>query len=527
MAAGDVRPRFSLNLNEEERGIKERAQAEGTWLKAPNGKQSRLPERAWLQVRTEAFKRWFGDWEKAARKVKIVKTAKDHGFPNFSDARKWAKSEIVGAYYNPEIGKVNVSGAAVDKYLSQKAVDKSKDKDSHLAALRVLPELIENSFVGEVHEDRKGVKNVKDIVRLFGCLDIDGIKNVVKITVKRYNSPNEKTKAYTYEVTEIEPVVGTHGDGKNPLARTTDDSISAAKLLENVEKSNKKGEIILKSSKVVDENGEPLVVYHGGGFGQPNNEYDTYTWDADGAGGWFSPNKDYADLYSYNVESGEELQEPIAAYLNIRNPFEMGNAERLIVEGGKSTPVLSETAQRLGVSEQEILNLIDWREADSNEDAALFTINRTKGFADLIKSKGFDGVHADEFGNDTWMIVEPEQIKSATGNVGTFDPNNPDIRWSLSDGMRESASEEGFGLVADDGGAGALRYSLRTKPAPKKTIPVYKLMRLGDDGKLYPLYIDSASPTELGVWYGMYGRDNGKTRKSGVLFPIFSLFGLK
>ena len=45
------------------------------------------------------------------------------------------------------------------------------------------------------------------------------------------------------------------------------------------------------------------------------------------------------------------------------------------------------------------------------------------------------------------------------------------------------------------------KYSVRTKPAPTKTQKVYKLMRLGDDGKLYPLFIDAAEPTELGVWY--------------------------
>ena len=46
-----------------------------------------------------------------------------------------------------------------------------------------------------------------------------------------------------------------------------------------------------------------------------------------------------------------------------------------------------------------------------------------------------------------------------------------------------------------------LKYSKREKPAPKKTQKVYKLMRLGDDGKLYPLFIDATAPTELGVWY--------------------------
>ncbi len=32
-------------------------------MKAPNGKESNLPEQLWLTVRTKAFKSWFGDWE--------------------------------------------------------------------------------------------------------------------------------------------------------------------------------------------------------------------------------------------------------------------------------------------------------------------------------------------------------------------------------------------------------------------------------------------------------------------------------
>ena len=43
--------------------IKKRAIADGTFMKAPNGKNSNLNERQWLQVRTKAFKEWFGDWE--------------------------------------------------------------------------------------------------------------------------------------------------------------------------------------------------------------------------------------------------------------------------------------------------------------------------------------------------------------------------------------------------------------------------------------------------------------------------------
>jgi hypothetical protein len=43
--------------------IKDKAIADGTFMKAPNGKDTNLNERQWLQVRTPEFKKWFGDWE--------------------------------------------------------------------------------------------------------------------------------------------------------------------------------------------------------------------------------------------------------------------------------------------------------------------------------------------------------------------------------------------------------------------------------------------------------------------------------
>ena len=53
---------FSLSLEKE--AIKKEAVAAGTFMKAPNGKETNLTEDQWLSVRTAAFKNWFGDWEK-------------------------------------------------------------------------------------------------------------------------------------------------------------------------------------------------------------------------------------------------------------------------------------------------------------------------------------------------------------------------------------------------------------------------------------------------------------------------------
>ena len=47
----------------EMQSIKEKAIADGTFMKAPNGNTTNLTERQYAQVRTKAFKDWFGDWE--------------------------------------------------------------------------------------------------------------------------------------------------------------------------------------------------------------------------------------------------------------------------------------------------------------------------------------------------------------------------------------------------------------------------------------------------------------------------------
>ena len=45
---------------------------------------------------------------------------------------------------------------------------------------------------------------------------------------------------------------------------------------------------------------------------------------------------------------------------------------------------------------------------------------------DYLIGLGYDGV--DNYGEE-FIAFEPNQIKSATDNIGTFDSNNPDIRF--------------------------------------------------------------------------------------------------
>ena len=55
--------RENAEIAAERAEIERVAKENGTWLKAPNGKDTNLTERQWVDVRTSRFKSWFGDWE--------------------------------------------------------------------------------------------------------------------------------------------------------------------------------------------------------------------------------------------------------------------------------------------------------------------------------------------------------------------------------------------------------------------------------------------------------------------------------
>lgn len=63
LSGENLRQQRKNSITEEMQFIKTKAQSDGTFMLAPNGEPTNLTERQWLQVRTESFKEWFGDWE--------------------------------------------------------------------------------------------------------------------------------------------------------------------------------------------------------------------------------------------------------------------------------------------------------------------------------------------------------------------------------------------------------------------------------------------------------------------------------
>jgi hypothetical protein len=52
-------------------------------------------------------------------------------------------------------------------------------------------------------------------------------------------------------------------------------------------------------------------------------------------------------------------------------------------------------------------------------------------FQDAIQNAGFDSFYVKEHGRKNLAVYQPNQVKSATGNVGTYSLESPDVRYSL------------------------------------------------------------------------------------------------
>lgn len=215
----------------------------------------------------------------ADKYVHIERAKLDHGFANFNEAKEWAKSHIVRTLDNEESGgkgNVKISSTAVNKYLSESAVAKSDSKDVHLAVLKKLPEIIHDSVDVETtpdfKKDENGVRKVGNeinknvlIHRCYGAVEINGNIYRVKITLKEYKDAVRDNKAYSYEATKIELLAGTlvgRDISSNP---GTNNSISVAKLLKDVEMSYRPGVKVLEESAKQRAKLREHRVFHGSG----------------------------------------------------------------------------------------------------------------------------------------------------------------------------------------------------------------------------------------------------------------------
>ena len=395
--------------SEEERAIIEHAKESGTYMKAPNGKPTRLTEKQWAQVRTKAFKSWFGDWEKAARIEKLRKSepveitgeeiAPSDELKQYKrNALEYGKT-LRGEYTNEDTKEtIALTGGNSRGGIREILQHDYKDIE-HLQSIAAIPQIIEKStYIDEApNEDVEKYPGIKSF-RYYVCgLKIGNNDYTVKAVIAVQNNGD---RYYDHKLSSIEkgkllsiiPTIQEAGIEDNlPL------SIGKDRRLLSILQTN--------SSKVVDENGEPLVVHH-----STDNEFDTFSKEKLGEntdqnasddsvaatahiGFWFNTN----DL------TGTLFQErDVAGYLDVKEPYEFNSLESLV------------------------------------EDMSYYS--SAEEFVDRLKEDGYDGIVVrkdEEMGGTSYIAFEPNQIKSATDNNGEFSQESDNIRYRESKGSSE------------------------------------------------------------------------------------------
>ena len=402
----------------EVREIAERAKADGTYMRAPNGERSNLDERQWAHVRTTAFKGWFGDWELPYKKVRLVEGDLNHGFSNFSEARQWAKDNIVRVYSIEETGgkgEIRISNDAIGKFLQQNAVSKSTNVGVHLAALKVLPAVLRESIDAERHPDYKkgadGIRSLENginpnvtIHRLYGAVDMAGKAYRVKITVKEDITSSAPFKAHSYEATKIELSAGTLGNSVNGLSPDTDNSIYVANLLKGVETSNDSSIFLLENhSKVVDGNGEPKVVF-------------SLTDDRiKFVGSHANPLGNFPSSFSSITSDTSDATVLSHQFLNIRKPLEIDFGGRGAIEHFQ----------------------IEGKRIEGIEELAAYA--EQNGYDGVI-ARNVDGegtLMTREGTNDEYVVFRSNQMKSARGDMGAYNRSDDGLRFAIGHKRKE------------------------------------------------------------------------------------------
>ncbi len=248
------------------------------------------------------------------------------------------------------------------------------------------------------------------------------------------------------------------------------------------------------NSKVVDDKGNPLVVYHGtlagnittfrpddffgsGMFGKGINftssESDAKKYaSTDAMVNLDLPGKasimsdalgiDYNKAKEHLTNKGDGVVIP--AYLSIQNPLVVGKEKLNIPESQFNL-----AAAEAGLEDADEVARLYRRFEKAPDGKAQFEViaNRrgaTRIYRQLASILNNDGVIVTpdaapiSEGATHYLVFEPNQIKSATDNNGEFDPNNDDILHHLNTGRRKASPdavsdlEKATGSVNDEAG---------------------------------------------------------------------------
>lgn len=194
-----------------------------------------------------------------------------------------------------------------------------------------------------------------------------------------------------------------------------------------------------KDSKVRDEDGNLLTMYHG-----TSNDFTVF--DADkikidnlGKGFYFTDNKDIAESYATRRTAERGGKERIVeSYINSKKPFDLSYVDKNIAIDYLTyyflnTDIIDRTEQQ---AREEAIDLIESETTPEDGDYSIWINTSDKNFQKWLKENNYDSIIVPGVDKRTGIsgkavvVFNSNQIK----NVDNTNPTtNPDIRYSLSE----------------------------------------------------------------------------------------------
>lgn len=204
------------------------------------------------------------------------------------------------------------------------------------------------------------------------------------------------------------------------------------------ERSDQSFDRWFEGSKVVDENGDPLVVYHGTPsaegfrFFDPDKKGITSVLfsqiEQHRQGFFFAENSDFAKTFAEQARGdGGKVME---LYLSIKNPLDVS------VYGDAAAERAVQAVMARAMEIDTSINNPDYVIGKVGTDSFWEVLDTAEGgdvFVQAARDLGYDGVRMVEPNHETgatenvWVAFDNTQIKSAEDNTGAYNPDNPDI----------------------------------------------------------------------------------------------------
>ncbi len=185
-------------------------------LLAPNGKPSNLMPFQHAQVRSESFKKWFGDWEKVAKKKALYAMASIQidipSIGGFTDRKDRRNQALV--LFNPLRNKTVTTVDGRETVFTVSGLDETLQHSADLRVLQVipqLPELIKNSI--HLWSEPSTKTNKPNVVAFHNYAvktNINGVETFTRITLREETGKHIYYDNHSVEVGRIKCVSYPH-----------------------------------------------------------------------------------------------------------------------------------------------------------------------------------------------------------------------------------------------------------------------------------------------------------------------------